>query len=76
MSLKVLLIKAAVGFVIGFATGAGIDLQELRTYRKREQWAAFDFRVAAARWFSGAAYGALSALGIAGGEAVGIVPSS
>jgi hypothetical protein len=72
--LETLVLKATVGFVVGFGTGVGLDLQKFRTYKKREQWVEFDWRVAVVSWFSGGFYGTLSTLGLTGAQSLGVIP--
>lgn len=72
--MRLLLLKALVGAIAGFATGLADDLNRFRQYKKRDEWAEFCWPVAFARWFSGGVYGAISALGIAGAQSSGVIP--
>ena len=69
--MRLLLLKALVGFVVGAGAGIADDANRFRTFRKDDELAKFCWPLACFRWLSGGIYGLLSAMGIAGAESIG-----
>jgi len=61
-----LLFRLAQGALTGVLAAAAVDVQAFRAWRSMEEFAAYDWRLAAFRWGQGAVLGVLSALGLGG----------